>query len=417
MSNTQLLANNHSALFKSVEKASSENKFVFDLSPSSKNVSSQMLKISPQSNFSASATARSTMSFQLPSSGFLHNMYLVFAVESTNADQAESSWPALAYIESVNLSSRGQPLRECNDLAILHDTILSEPNPIVKANRVIGVGDGQTTTAKNTTHKYYVDVGKALGILAPKDCYDTLSLERLTLNVVFRAVAEANTCTGAKYTANSGALYCVYHQLDSDVYLQYQNEVYSSDKESRRLITGWKHENEVEVSGTDTKEADITIDINHKGLLKESVFCLQNKTLRDASDDSLDRYSLNSITSVTLYAGGVRIWESDDFNVDSFLHNNHIPAKAVRAGDNEITKANNSENVFHLNYSMMGLDDSPYFDKISGCLNTGDLSSVYAEITFTANATVTFVGRMSHRVYMMEAVDGKNGQVSSSAKV
>jgi len=374
-----------------------------------------MYKVSPNSDFSATIT-RTTMSFQVPSLGFLQDMYLAFKIFSTAGAGAESAWAGASYIEEVNVSARGHPLRRCDDLAIIWDSVLAEENATVKANRIVGMRQAKQTTTVNADHAFYIDLGKALGLRAPKDSYDTITLEPLTVNVIFRAPSDCNSCANAQYPANSCYLYCVYHQLEASEFLAFQNEMYSSDKPTKRLISSWEKETDKTFTGTQASQ-EVNVDVNHKGLLKETIIAVSDKDHRDAGATSTDkdRFALNPIAKITLYCSGVRVAEIDNNDLHTLLRckapKNYAVTKNILTPQND-----DPQNVYCLDYSQMNLDDGVY-DKISGCLNTGDLSSCYLTLTLTSAQANDYVVRVNHRTYRMESIEGRSGMVSSSAKV
>lgn len=416
---SQLVSLNHSGLYKSMIKAGSSDAFLYDASPSSKPLSNQLLKVSPQSQFSDTIVA-TTMEFNIPRDGFLSQCILKFNVEMDDAAGAESSWAGCEYVQEVSLQSRGHILRRADSLALEHE-ISYEPNYSKRLNQENMVRKALANTASGiafATRPYYLNVGRALGISShPKNAYDCSFVEPLTLVVKFRAPGDVNSCSGAKYN-NTCYLYTVFSKMNAADYDAFVSEQYSDSSPMKRLITSWESENDYDITNTGVGVKTTNVNIYVKGLLVRSAFALQNKTLRDVAEDGTtkDRCSFNAISSVTLYANGQRVWECDDAILQKLMLQSNQGA-IVSATTNVLAlKVQDPDNIFVLDYSQMNLPNEIY-DAVHGALNTADLSSVYLAITWTPAAANNFIARVVHKTLMLEQVDSRSGFVSTSAKV
>ena len=389
------------------------NPFLYSADVSAPNVSRQMIKVNPNTQFS-STTARTTQEFKLPRAGFLTNMYLRWGIQSSDwSNNGTSGWAGCEAIESVAITARGHEIRKADALALEWE-ILEENNYNKRQNFQDAA---RIATAAITANRYfYINLGKALGLeQAAQLALDTSFLENLTVSVTYRAVSDfSEAATGAEQYSDAH-LYCEYSKLEAADYDMFRSEQYSASQPTKSLCMSWEHEPDVTMvssSGVSARTGD-TIDIKHKGLVQKTVFALAHETFRDAADDTVDRCSFNTISSVKLYADGQIVYECDD---DAMLRLMLSPSEAVNCTAATIAFANDSpHNIYCLDFSQMNLPNKMQ-DKLTGALNTADLSSVYLELNWTPAANVDWSARVAHKVYQMQSVDGASGFVEVSRR-
>lgn len=406
MANTQLVANMHSGIYKSMLASGKANPFLYSADASAPNVSRQLYKINPNQQLQAGASSRTTLEFNVPKSGFLTGCYLKFGVTSTNWAGTKSSELAGAEcVEEVSIQARGRPLRKSHDLGIIWDALDSE-GASERQNRINCLGNEVNLTTDRT---YYVDVGKALGFnQASQLAFDTLFVEDLTISVTLRAAADGFVDGGvASYT--QAHCYMDFSQLEAADYDVYRSEQYSASQPTKTLAMSWEKETTVDADNTATAVRTNNIDIKQKGLVQKTVFCLSDKVKSAAGS----RNANNTIIGVKLYANGQIIYECDDAHVlAQMLQKNNF---YVANGDNNELQDDKSSNVFCIDFSQMQLPNHMQ-DKLTGALNTNDLSSVYLAVEWKPAAGNAYLARVAHNVYVMQSVDGASGFVSSSAR-
>ncbi len=401
MANTQLVANMHSGIYKSMLASGKANPFLYSADASAPNVSRQLYKINPNQQLS-STTARTTLEFNVPKSGFLTGCTLKFGVQSSNFTGNKSSQLAGAEcVEEVSIQARGRPLRKSHDLAIIWDAVSSKHGERDNKLACLGV-DSDLTDNRD----YYVDVGKALGFnQASQLAFDTLFVEDLTISVTLRAIADGFSGAANPVSYTEAHCFMDFSQLEAADYDVYRSEQYSASQPTKTLAMSWEKETTVAVPNS----SPATIDIKQKGLVQKTVFCLSDKV----KSDGQERNANNTIQGVRLYANGQIVWECDDGHVlAQMLQKYNIQPADVNTN---VLTDDEAENVYCIDYSQMQLPNEMQ-DKLTGALNTNDLSSVYLSVTWTPAAANDYNARVAHHAYVMQSVDGSSGFVSSSAR-
>jgi hypothetical protein len=407
MANTQLVANMHSGIYKSMLASGKANPFLYSADASAPNVSRQLYKINPNQQLQAAATARTTLEFNVPKSGFLTGCYLKFGVTSTNwAGNKSSELAGAECVEEVSIQARGRPLRKSHDLGLIWDAIDSA-GEVERQNRINCLGAEEDLTTDRT---YYVDVGRALGFnQASQLAFDTLFVEDLTISVTLRAIADGFQGAGAAVSYTQAHCYMDFSQLEAADYDVYRSEQYSASQPTKTLAMSWEKETTVDAANSATAVRTNNIDIKQKGLVHKTVFCLSDKTESAAGN----RNANNTIIGVKLYANGQIVYECDDVHVlAQMLQKNNF---AVANGNNNVLTDAKSSNVYCIDFSQMQLPNHMQ-DKLTGALNTNDLSSVYLAVEWKPAAANAYRARVAHSVYVMQSVDGASGFVSSSAR-
>lgn len=407
MANTQLVANMHSGIYKSMLASGKANPFLYSADASAPNVSRQLYKINPNQQLQAAATARTTLEFNVPKSGFLTGCYLKFGVTSTNwAGNKSSELAGAECVEEVSIQARGRPLRKSHDLGLIWDAIDSA-GEVERQNRINCLGAEEDLTTDRT---YYVDVGRALGFnQASQLAFDTLFVEDLTISVTLRAIADGFQGAGAAVSYTQAHCYMDFSQLEAADYDVYRSEQYSASQPTKTLAMSWEKETTVDAANSATAVRTNNIDIKQKGLVHKTVFCLSDKTESAAGN----RNANNTIIGVKLYANGQIVYECDDVHVlAQMLQKNNF---AVANGNNNVLTDAKSSNVYCIDFSQMQLPNHMQ-DKLTGALNTNDLSSVYLAVEWKPAAANAYLARVAHSVYVMQSVDGASGFVSSSAR-
>ena len=403
MANTQLVANMHSGIYKSMLASGKANPFLYSADASAPNVSRQLYKINPNQQLQANATARTTLEFNVPKSGFLTGCYLKFGVKSDDWTGNKSSQLAGAEcVEEVSVQARGRPLRKSHDLGIIWDT-LDSAHAGERRNKVNALGYDVNLTENRD---YYVDVGKALGFnQASQLAFDTLFVEDLTISVTLRAIADGFKGAASAVSYTEAHCYMDFSQLEAADYDVYRSEQYSASQPTKTLAMSWEKETTVAVANS----SPATIDIKQKGLVHKTVFCLSDKTQSDAGSRNVN----NTIQGVKLYANGQIVYECDDVYVlAQMLQKNNDPIADTKTN---VLEEGEVSNVYCIDFSQMQLPNYMQ-DKLTGALNTNDLSSVYLSVTWTPSAANDFNARVAHHTYVMQSVDGASGFVSSSAR-
>ena len=420
MANTQLVANMHSGIYKSMLASGKANPFLYSADASAPNVSRQLYKINPNQQLQAAATARTTLEFNVPKSGFLTGCYLRFGV--TSANWGPSPGPGVGTkcagseaIEEVSIQARGRPLRKSHDLALLWDAVAADnaaerDNKLGCLGKAVFPAGGLGTGGRN----FYVDVGKALGFnQASQLAFDTLFVEDLTISVTLRAVPDLFKGQATAVTYTGAHCYMDFSQLEAADYDVYRSEQYSASQPTKTLAMSWEKETTATIANAATVSRSDNIDIKQKGLVHKTVFALSNKTMSDAASD---RVSNSPIEGVKLYANGQIVYECDDVHVLSqMMSRGLVPDTDPGSGgiDNALIAGENS--TFCIDYSQMQLPNGMQ-DKLTGALNTNDLSSVYLDVTWTPAAANSYFARVAHHAYVMQSIDGSSGFVSSSAR-
>lgn len=419
MANTQLVANMHSGIYKSMLASGKANPFLYSADASAPNVSRQLYKINPNQQLQANATARTTLEFNVPKSGFLTGCYLRFGVTSSNWGVAGRGTKCAGSeaIEEVSIQARGRPLRKSHDLAILWDAVAAD-NAAERENKIGCLGKAAFPAGGlgSGGRDFYVDVGKALGFnQASQLAFDTLFVEDLTISVTLRAVPDLfqGQPVGTPVSYTDAHCYMDFSQLEAADYDVYRSEQYSASQPTKTLAMSWEKETTVTIANAASVSRTDNIDIKQKGLVQKTVFALSDK---DKSDDASDRVNNSPIEGVKLYANGQIVYECDDVHVLSqMMSRGLVPDTDPGSGgvDNRVIASENA--TFCIDYSQMQLPNDMQ-DKLTGALNTNDLSSVYLAVTWSPAASNDYLARVAHHAYVMQSVDGSSGFVSSSAR-
>ena len=412
MANTQLVANMHSGIYKSMLASGKANPFLYSADASAPNVSRQLYKINPNQQLSAT-TARTTLEFNVPKSGFLTGCIFKFGVTCSDwSGGVGTKLVGSECIEEVSVQARGRPLRKSHDLAIQWDAVGAR-NDAERENKLACLGRlrSNPTSAANNNRDYYVDVGKALGFnQASQLAFDTLFVEDLTISVTLRAIADCFQGQGAQATYSQAHCYMDFSQLEAADYDVYRSEQYSASQPTKTLAMSWEKETTVTINNAATTARTDNIDVKQKGLVEKTVFALSDKV---QTDNAENRVSNSPIQGVKLYANGQIVYECDDVHVLSqMLHQDGLIPDA-NADSNALEPAETA--VFCINYSQMQLPNHMQ-DKLTGALNTNDLSSVYLAVTWEPAAGNDYLARVAHKAYVMQSVDGASGFISSSAR-
>ena len=412
MANTQLVANMHSGIYKSMLASGKANPFLYSADASAPNVSRQLYKINPNQQFGAAATARTTLEFNVPKSGFLTGCYLRLGVTSTDSTGGTGTkCVGSEAIEEVSIQARGRPLRKSHDLALLWD-VVADPQYHERVNKLNCLGKNLIAAAGIDDHAryYYVDLGKALGFnQASQLAFDTLFVEDLTISVTVRAITDLFTGQNQPMHWSEAHCYMDFSQLEAADYDVYRSEQYSASQPTKTLAMSWEKETTVTINNAAVDVRTDNIDIKQKGLVQKTVFCLSDK---DQSDNKVDRVSNSPIQGVKLYANGQIVYECDDVHVlAQMLSSGLVPA--ANAVNN--TLAAEEHSTYCIDFSQMQLPNKMQ-DKLTGALNTNDLSSVYLAVTWKPATGEDHLARVAHHSYVMQSVDGASGFVSSSAR-
>jgi len=419
MANVQLVANMHSGISKSMLASGKANPFLYSADASAPNVSRQLYKINPNQQLQTGASARTTLEFNVPKSGFLTGCYLKFGVKCDDWGGATRGTKCAGSeaIEEVSIQARGRPLRKSHDLAILWDAV-GAPGVAERTNKLECLGKASFPAGGLGAHgrrDFYVDVGKALGFnQASQLAFDTLFVEDLTISVTLRAtndLFQGQPLPGVFYTP--AHCYMDFSQLEAADYDVYRSEQYSASQPTKTLAMSWEKETVTTITNALLDSRTDKIDIKQKGLVLKTVFALSDKT---KSDDASDRVSNNPIEGVRLYANGQIVYECDDVHVLSqMMSRGLVPEISAAFGGVTNTIIASQNATFCIDYSQMQLPNHMQ-DKLTGALNTNDLSSVYLDVTWTPDAGNDYLARVAHHAYIMQSVDGASGFVSSSAR-
>lgn len=435
MSDVKLTSLKSSSLQNSVNAVSSEHPFVYDMEKSTVPVANEMIKISPDSALQSGASVQ-TLTYRLPASGFLVDMYhkLEHNVGADDDQNKESECAEGLYsFENFTLTTRDVEIARFSPLG-LHAELIKARNEVDFRVAVNLPAANSATKDLAGTPTYYTPLGGLSWVGArPSDALDLQFLENVYLNARLRPCADVKHTTAGANEWTDASLHMKYVKMLESDYQDYLNANYDENKALTKMV--WTHypENPKPLSGIgNAGDYTITADINVPHYVVETVVAVRDKTAGGASTTRAKggKRKYLKIKDIKLSANGKNIVDTnDDFeghrlalqkpDRDSARFSQGADFEYVNGGNFTTQASPNTMAI--LNYKLLNRhpeEQSNGADSLDGGISMGALSSKQITVKF-----VTDVNEVSdvellvvHKCINLISVDARNGSISVSTR-
>lgn len=430
MSDVKLASLQSSALQRTLNSVSKSDPFVYSLNQSAPPSAGELIKISPDS--SVSATGNQTLTWRLPSNGFLVDGYLnltqTYGPNPVEAGNTSANAPGLYAYEYLSLSTRDVEIAKFNPMALHYDMLNHKNSKQFMVATLADLHKGPTNAAAQT-RSVYTPFGLLPFCSRPSDSLDCTFLEDMFFNAKVRSVTDWKNVDAGANTIDSANLVLKYQKLNSDDYQQYVDNNYSQDKSLTKLV--WSHYTENPVNNTDGAGSHtVTVNIDCPAYAIQTYVGVRNAKGKTGVAGSGGATEYYPITDIKFSANGKDIVETFD-DMDGYElalqskfekkgdEEDVVPRLAAVADGKRVVE-DGPHNIACVDYRLLNnlkSDVSNEVANVEGGVSMGALSSKQMTIKYTkASASTDSEIVVVHKILNMVSVNGTNGSMSVSTR-